>query len=93
MMENKIPEGKIDGAIEPIEKEKMKIIIKQMERSICKVFGTKVGTGFFCLIKINNKKIPALITNYHIIDDKFLKVKKELKIQLNDSNGFHDKDK
>ena len=85
-MEDLIEEGKITGAIEPITKEKTKKTVKQMERSICKIYGinNQVGTGFFCNIKIQDKKFPVLITNFHIIDDTFIKSKKELKILLND---------
>ena len=85
-MEDIIEEGKITGAIEPITKEKTKKIVKQMERSICKIYGinNQVGTGFFCNIKIQDKIFPVLITNYHIIDDTLVQSEKELTIQLND---------
>ena len=39
------------------------------------VYGDSNGTGFFCKIEYNNKKIPVLITNYHIIMMNLSKIK------------------
>ena len=82
-MENSFYFGKKRGLIDSVTKEKTKIILKQMENSICKVFGNNIGTGFFCLIPIKNEKIPVLMTNYHIIDESFIKLNNQVKIQLN----------
>ena len=49
--------------------ESTKIILEQMKNNLCKIImddGSK-GTGFFC--KINNNKLPVLITNNHVIND------------------------
>jgi hypothetical protein len=35
-------------AIEPISIEKTEIILNQMKRSICLIYGKSFGTGFFC---------------------------------------------
>ena len=56
-----------------------------MRKSICKIddiYGK--GTGFFCLIPYEGKKLKVLITNNHLIDEKILKNNKELIIKLND---------
>ena len=82
-MENSFYFGKKRGLIDSVTKEKTKIILKQMENSICKVFGNNIGTGFFCLIPIKNEKIPVLKTNYHIIDESFIQLNNQVKIQLN----------
>jgi hypothetical protein len=79
-------EGKIPGAIESISIEKTKIILKQMESSICKIYGKNLGTGFFCSMELNFQTIPVLMTNYHILDDEFLKKKKEIKILMNNDS-------
>ena len=71
-MENIIEEGEIKGAIDPINILQTKTILKQMENSVCKITTNKLGTGFFCNIELNQKIIPVLITNYHIINDEFL---------------------
>ena len=81
-MENKIYEGEIKGAIEPITMKQTEIILNQMKKSECKILGPKYGTGFFCKLEINKEKIPVLITNYHIIDDKFMEKNDKLKIQI-----------
>ena len=84
-MEERIDEGRIKGAIDPISLEKTEKIVEQMKSSICQVYGKETGTGFFCKIPYEGKSIPVLMTNYHIIDDDFLKNNKELKISK--SNG------
>ena len=83
-MENKIDEGEIKGSIDPATKSQTKIILEQMEKSVCKIIGKKDGTGFFCKIESDKGKIPVLVTNYHIIDDKFLEQNSKLKIQIGD---------
>ena len=83
-MENIIDEDEIKGSIDPATKSQTKIILKQMEKSVCKIFGKKKGTGFFCKIELNKKKTPVLVTNYHIIDDKFLEENTELKFFMGD---------
>ena len=51
-----------------------------MENSVCRIMSDKFGTGFFCKIELNGKKIPVLITNYHIINDVFFAKEKIIKI-------------
>ena len=55
-----------------------------MKTCICHVYGKETGTGFFCKIRYEGKDIPVLMTNYHIINDDFLKDTRELKISIND---------
>ena len=87
-MEERTDEGKIKGAIDAISLEKTEKIVEQMKTCICMVYGDSNGTGFFCKIEYNNKKIPVLITNYHIISDEFIKNKKQLKISINNEQIF-----
>ena len=57
-----------------------------MEKSVCKIYkeeGEK-GIGFFCYIKYNNKDKPVMMTNYHVIDEKYIKENDEINIALND---------
>ena len=72
-MEDKIEEGIIIGAKEsaPIKETEL----KNKEDCICKIDGNKIGTGFFCKIKYKEKYIKVLITNYHVINDEYLKDK------------------
>ena len=67
-------------------------ILIQMRNCICKIYTKEggVGTGFFCKINYKNSLYPLLITNNHIIDEKYIKEKKVIKISLNDDNEFKD---
>ena len=81
-MEKRIEEGEIKGAIESITMKQTQTILNQMNKSICKILGEeKNGTGFFCKLDIDNEKIPVLITNFHIIDDKFFVSGSKIKFQ------------
>ena len=78
--------GKNKGKIkEPELLEKTNL--SDMENCICKINGDSIGTGFFCKIEYNNKTIPVLITNYHIIGDEFLEKNKSLKVYI--KNDYH----
>jgi len=50
-------------------------IIEQMKSKVCKIYlDSGNGTRFFCKIKFpNNKIIPVLITNNHVINESLLK--------------------
>ena len=50
---------------------------------ICNIIGNKIGTGFFCKIKYKGEEVPVLITNYHVVDDDFLRKNSELKFYIN----------
>ena len=49
-------------------------IVEQMKLKVCKIFLSSCnGSGFFCKIKFpNNKLIPVLITNNHVINESIL---------------------
>ena len=81
-MEKRINEGGINGAIDILTVLQIEIILNQMKKSICKIKGQTIGTGFFCKIEIDKEKFPVLITNFHVIDDKFIELNKKVKIQL-----------
>ena len=73
-----IPEGIIPKAkpIQPLDQTKLKHKVK----CFCKIIGNLYGTGFFCKITYEDKLIPVLITNYHVIDDNYIQENDELKI-------------
>ena len=79
-----VNEGLINGAkeIEPLDKTEL----KEMKKYICKIYGKSIGTGFFCKIKYEDDLISVIITNYHVIDDNYLKDKKVLKIYIDDDS-------
>ena len=68
----------------PITIEKTERILNQMKWSMVKINNKNgQGTGFFCHISINNKDMPILITNYHIINETTIKNNKEIKVIIN----------
>ena len=68
------PESKKAGYPDSISLECTDTIIKQMRSKVCKIFSNSCnGTGFFCKIKFpNNKLVPVLITNNHVIGESIL---------------------
>lgn len=61
-------------------------ILEQMKNCICKILisGKENGTGFFTTFSYKNKNYPVLITNYHIIDNEYIKQNNSIKISFND---------
>ena len=62
-------------------------ILEQMKLCICKIYknhGQENGSGFFCIITHKNELIKVLITNHHLINDKYLETNKIIKLSLND---------
>ena len=54
-----------------------------MKNSIRKINGNKTGTGFFCKVLYEKKLTPVLITNYQILDDNFMKIEKQINVDIN----------
>ena len=80
-------ENMIKNSPAPIDIEGTKVILKQMMNCICKIKINQLhGTGFFCKIPFKNNSINVLMTNYHIINDKYYKSSKELNLLLNDDS-------
>ena len=92
-MEERYEEGLIKEAIDSMTLEKIDKITDQMKKYIYKVFGTKKGTGFFCKISYQDKLIPVMITNYHVIDDIFIENNNKIKISLGDNYQYINIDK
>ena len=86
--QGRINEGLIPGAgkIKSLDKTEL----KEKSKCICKIYGNAFGTGFFCKIKYKNNLISVLITNYHVIDDNYLRDKKLLKIYIDDDSKIID---
>ena len=76
--------------------EQTKTILEQLENCICRIYmndGGK-GTGFFCNIKYKNanKSFPALITNYHVLNENDIKPDKQFKISFYHNKKLENKD-
>ena len=84
-MEEKIDEALIRG--EGVEPPKLleETDLKYMKDYICKISCKIVGTGFFCKIKYEDNLIPVLMTNFHVIDDKYIKDHKQINIYINNN--------
>ena len=63
----------------PLFFEEAEILLKQMKGCVCKI-NSERATGFFCKIPIDNKEIPVFVTNNHVISEKYLSEKNEIKI-------------
>ena len=78
--------------IQGVNTKDMKIILQQMEKNICKIInedGSR-GTGFFCLIPINDfELLPVLITCNHVLDDKKVFSGKQITITINNDKEMH----
>ena len=83
-MEERVLEGIIKGAKEIVPLDQTEL--KEKTKCICKINGFVIGTGFFCKIPYEDIFIPALITNYHVINDKFIQDNDQLKIYINDDS-------
>ena len=83
-----IKEKNIEDYPIAITSESTKIILSQMEKSVCKIYmdnGIK-GTGFFCNIPYNNKfrhSLSVLVTNNHIIDENHLGKNNKIVFSIN----------
>ena len=81
-----VNERALDLYPKPVTIEGTNIILEQMKKCICKI-ENKIGngTGFFCYIPYENKKLEVMITNNHIINEEIIKNEKILKVTLNDN--------
>ena len=79
-------EKKIIGSADPVNIASTKTILDQMIHGICKMkIKGSTGTGFFCKIHLgNNQTMNCLMTNYHILDEKYYKENKEINLLLNE---------
>ena len=68
----------------PVSKQCSKVILDQMDNSICKINERTIG--FFCKIKYDNKTIPILITNYQIIKELNIEYNKNIEVIINREN-------
>ena len=81
-------EGFVKGYIEPVSIRQTENILKQMKKSVCKIFGQNIGNGFFYRLEIKNNKIPVLITNFHVIDDEFVESNQKIKIFIKNDSKY-----
>ena len=84
-MSERIDEGTIKGAVDFVKIKGMETILIQMKKSICVIRGKLKGTGFFWRINYENKEVPCLLTNYHVLDKEYIKKNSKIGISMNDN--------
>ena len=84
---NYTPEKNLANAPDDVSFDILIIIIKQIEKSICKIRCKDGGngTGFFCIIPFPDKfhQIPVLMTNNHVISEDDLEKNNKIKFTIN----------
>ena len=86
-MEDRIDEGLPQGAEKAIPLDEADYKYKSKENCICRINGKTKGTGFFCKVKVGGELIPVLITNYHVVNDDFMKQNQKLTFYI--KNDLH----
>ena len=83
MQNSTILEGYTKYYIKPVSFGDMVEITKQMQYNICKIYKTGgTGTGFLCNLPYNSVNIPFLITNYHVLNEKDIRINKTITISF-----------
>ena len=76
-------ESKVIGSADPVSMICTEKILNQMKNCVCKIkFENSYGTGFFC--KISDINMNFLMTNYHVIQETYVKESDKINILLND---------
>ena len=87
-LEQKKNERVFPGNANYFNTDKFNIIGQQKDKSICKIIKNEnpIGTGFLCYIIGEYKnKIKTLITAYHVLGEKDLKIGNKIKLIFNDN--------
>ena len=81
-------EKKLNNSVEPVSILGTKTILNQMMNCICKLnINGANGTGFFCKIPFENNYIRYfLITNYHVLNEKYYNENNKINLLLNDED-------
>ena len=80
----------MDNYPKSVTKENTRIIYNQIDESFYEIKGkeNKVGIGLFCKIIIKNKIIFILVTNYWLIDEKYIENNCGIRIKINDKSSL-----
>ena len=84
-MSERTDKGTTTDAVDFVAIKQREIISMQLQKSICEIKGKLTGTGFFCYINYENKNIPCLMTNYHVLDDKYINDNNKIELIINDN--------
>ena len=84
-------EKNINNYLNSVSIEGVEIILNQMKNSVCKIFlndENTTGTGFFCFLSYPSNDTPFLISNEHILKEKYLKDNKIITISLENGKSI-----
>ena len=86
-------EQKIVNYPECLNIQQMEKILKQMKNCVCQILlgaGTR-GSGFFCNIPYENEILKVLITNYHVINEKYIQENDKISLEIYNQNNENNK--
>ena len=76
------------GGLPPLSKTQNKMILSQLEKTVCKIHKVNgmTATGFLCKIPFPDQfsLLPALVTNNHVVNKQDLQLNKTIKITFGD---------
>ena len=74
-----------ESSLKPITFNSIKLIEKKY-KSVCKIlYGKHPGTGFFCKINLDGAIKKLLFTNYHVLNEKYIKIGSKIDIYNDNS--------
>ena len=81
-------EKKLKNSVEPVSISGTETILNQMKYYICKIkINAIYGTGFFCKIPFgNNITKNFLMTNYHVLSEKYYNENNKINLLINDED-------
>ena len=81
-------EKKVKNSVEPVSISSTETILNQMKYYICKIkINAIYGTGFFCKIPFgNNITKNFLMTNYHVLNEKYYNENNKINLLINDED-------
>jgi len=81
-------EKKLKNSVEPVSISGTETILNQMKYYICKIkINAIYGTGFFCKIPFgNNITKNFLMTNYHVLNEKYYNENNKINLLINDED-------
>ena len=85
---NSVPYDQYLGGLPPLTSTQNKMILSQLEKTICKIqkLNGIIATGFLCRIPFpnNSRLLPVLITNNHVLNKEDIQLYKTVRVTIGD---------